>query len=114
MREAIKTRPLFSGGKHDPAQGSGQGAMRARGANNIRVPLGCLSITNIATYNCRTLLVEAKSEELKTELDLINWDIVGPREVRRLGENTIKIKNGHIFYHKGNEQARYGLSLIHI
>ena len=57
------------------------------------------------TYKFRTLLGEAKLKELNTELDLINWDIVGFTEVRRLGENTIKLKNGHIFYHKGNEQT---------
>ena len=32
----------------------------------------------------------------------------GLSEVRRLGENTIKLKNGHIFFHKGNEQTQYG------
>ena len=65
-------------------------------------------MTNLLTYNCRTLLGEAKLEELNTELDYINWDIIGLSEVRRLGENTIKLKNGHIFYHKGDEQTRYG------
>ena len=108
MKNATKSWPLFPGSEHAPAQGSGQGAMGARDAKTLRVPTGCQQMTNLLTYNCRTLLGEAKLEELNTELDYINWDIVGLSEVRLLGENPIKLKNGHIFYHKGNEQTRYG------
>ena len=89
MKYATKTRPLFTGSEHASAQGSGQGAMEARGAKNLRVPTGCQQMMNLLTYNCRTLLGEAKLQEPNTELDYINWDIVGLSEVRRLGENTI-------------------------
>ena len=92
--------PLPKAAGREPCE---QGVLLIPGSNP-----GCHSMTNLLTYNFRTLLGEAKLEELNTELDLINWDIVGLSEVTRLGENTIKLKNGHIFYHKGNEQIRYG------
>lgn len=105
MKPINEKWPLLPGGNRAPAYGSGQGSPRARGANNIRSGPGCLWKLNLATFNCRTLSTEGKVIELNNELETINWNIVGLCEVRRKGEDTIKLNNGHLFTYIGNNDT---------
>lgn len=77
-------------------------SIRQGGVKNHRVNIGCGEI-QIATYNVRTLLGEAKLEELEEELSKIKWHIVGLAEVRRHGENLENLQSGNLLYTRGKE-----------
>ncbi|KAH1019094.1 hypothetical protein HUJ05_006749 [Dendroctonus ponderosae] len=38
----------------------------------------------------------------------INWDVVRLREVRRKGEQQLRLESGHLFYHKGDNDSTDG------
>lgn len=64
------------------------------------------TLLNVCTYNCRTLSNEAKLRELESELELINWDVIGLSEVRRKGEDLIELQSGHMLYYHGTSNGR--------
>ena len=44
--------------------------------------------------------------ELDTELKNIQWDIIGISEVRRKSTELATLRNGHLFYHVGNDDSQ--------
>ena len=60
---------------------------------------------NIGEYNVRTLLGEDRLLELENELNAIKWDIIGLAEIRRPGENVIKLASGNILYISGTPRG---------
>lgn len=68
----------------------------------------------IASYNAKTLRTEDRMEELLYELDKINWDVVGLSEVRRPGEEYLKLANGHSLYYRGSDSDKHehGVALL--
>lgn len=65
-------------------------------------------ILQISTYNARTLSTEETITEMEVELQRIKWDVIGLSEVRRRGENFIKLKSCHCFYHIREEDRSEG------
>lgn len=68
----------------------------------------------IASYNVKTLRTDDRMEELLYELDKINWDVVGLSEVRRPGEECLKLSNGHTMYYRGSDTDKHehGVALL--
>ena len=60
----------------------------------------------ICTYNCRTLVGDDRLMELEEELKNINWSIVGLSEVRRKGENCLRLKSGNLLYYCGEPNGK--------
>jgi exonuclease III len=88
-------------------------SIRKGGAKNHRVNMGCGREIQIATYNVRTLLGEAKLVELEEELSKINWHIVGLAEVRRHGEELEILKSGNLLYTRGREnESQSGVGFL--
>jgi len=58
---------------------------------------------HIATYNARTLSSSGKVIEMETELEKIKWDVVGVSEVRKPGEECLKLQSGHTFFYRGSD-----------
>jgi exonuclease III len=52
---------------------------------------------------------EERMCEFENALEKINWEIVGLSEVRRIGENLIKRKNGNYFYYFGETKGYRGV-----
>ena len=47
-------------------------------------------------------------------MENIQWDIIGISEVRKKGTELATLRNGHLFYHVGNENSQAGVGfLIH-
>ncbi|KAK4874513.1 hypothetical protein RN001_013873 [Aquatica leii] len=63
---------------------------------------------NIVTFNIRTLRDEEKLIELEAEIKKIKWTIIGLAEVRRTGEQCIKLKSRHVLFSKGREDKKEG------
>ncbi|XP_056641545.1 craniofacial development protein 2-like [Diorhabda sublineata] len=106
MKTYQKQWPPVPSGSNDPGQGSGQTSRRAGGAKNPWVKQGCQ--LHIATYNARSIGNEERLTELQYELDRINWDILGISETRRRGEESIRLRSGHILFYKGREDNSLG------
>ncbi|KAL0860435.1 hypothetical protein ABMA27_009824 [Loxostege sticticalis] len=52
-------------------------------------------------------------EELLHELQKITWDVIGLSEVRRPGEECIKLNSGHTFYYRGKANShQHGVGLL--
>src|SRR6202012_424302 len=47
--------------------------------------------------------------EMETALDKIKWDVVGVSEVRKPGEECLKLQSGHTFFYRGSDSQ----TLIH-
>src|ERR1700744_6332528 len=47
--------------------------------------------------------------EMELALEKIKWDVVGVSEVRKPGEECIKLQSGHTFYYRGSDSQ----TLIH-
>jgi hypothetical protein len=87
-----------------PRSGSGNVQSRlAEGAKNPRVTAGCHTRLHIATYNARTLSSREKMLEMEMELEKIKWDVVGVSEVRKPGEECVKLQSGHTFFYRGSD-----------
>jgi endonuclease/exonuclease/phosphatase family metal-dependent hydrolase len=86
-----------------PDSGNGQTRRQAEGAKNPWVTIGCHTRLHIATYNARTLSSREKMLEMEMELEKIKWDVVGVSEVRKLGEECLKLQSGHTFYYRGSD-----------
>ncbi|KOB71201.1 Endonuclease-reverse transcriptase [Operophtera brumata] len=44
----------------------------------------------------------------QVELETITWDVIGLSEVRRKGEDLIKLTSGDLFFYRGHEDSTYG------
>ena len=44
--------------------------------------------------------------ELDTELENIQWDLIGISKVRRKGTELATLRNGHLIYHVGNDSSQ--------
>ena len=67
----------------------------AEGAKNLWItPRLGSRILNICAYNVRTLVGEAKVEELLSQLEQLNRDIIGLSETRIKGTNHTTLKTG--------------------
>lgn len=110
MKETKRIRPSVPGGSLAPSQGGGWIKQRSEGAKNHRVGSGHQGRRKlyIATYNTRTLLQDQKILELEEELSKIHWDIVGLSEIRRRGEQQLRLKSGNALYFRGNEDRSEG------
>lgn len=113
-----KKWPRVPSGSVIPSQGSSVGSDGSRGAKNLWEKSSCTKLKNtklrIASYNARTLRSEDRLEELLYELDKIAWDVVGVSEVRRQGEESIKLHSGHILYYRGDDNTshEHGVGLL--
>src|ERR1700761_2016532 len=47
--------------------------------------------------------------EMEMELEKIKWDFVGVSEVRKSGEECLKLQSGHTFFYRGSDSQ----ALIH-
>lgn len=65
-----------------------------------------LSKLNIATYNIRTMSEDHHLKSLLNEVGNVKWSIIGLSEIRRVGENTIKLTEGHLLYYQGQQDKR--------
>src|ERR1700761_3410416 len=77
-----------------PDSGSGQTRRQAEGAKNPWVTIGCYTGLHIATYNARTLSSRENTLEMEMALEKIKWDVVGVSEVRKPGEECLKLQSG--------------------
>lgn len=68
----------------------------------------------IATYNARTLSSRQKMQEMEEELEKIKWDVVGVSEVRKPGEECLKLQSGHTFFYRGSDSQKlmHGVGLF--
>ncbi|KAL0810833.1 hypothetical protein ABMA28_010143 [Loxostege sticticalis] len=67
----------------------------------------------IGSYNAKTLRSDDRLEELLHELQKITWDVIGLSEVRRPGEECIKLNSGHTFYYRGKANShQHGVGLL--
>ncbi|KAG7307782.1 hypothetical protein JYU34_006375 [Plutella xylostella] len=108
MKSPKKPRPSVPGSPAIPDSGSGHGSGGAEGTNNLRQRSGYQHTLNMATYNPRTLSTDDRMDELCEELDHINWEVLGLSEVRRKGEDLVRLQNGHLFYYRGHDDTKYG------
>ena len=92
-----------------PDSGNGQTRRQAEGAKNPWVTIGCHTGLHIATYNARTLSSSEKMLEMELALEKINWDVIGVSEVRKPGEECLKLQSGHTFFYRGSDSQ----TLIH-
>lgn len=46
-------------------------------------------------------------KELESELENINWNVIGLRKLRRRGEGWMILKSGNILLHKGREDESF-------
>ncbi len=60
----------------------------------------------------RSLTDQNKLLELELAMERAKIDILGISEIRRLGENIIKTKNGNIFYYKGETKGQKGVGFL--
>ncbi|KAL3272097.1 hypothetical protein HHI36_022559 [Cryptolaemus montrouzieri] len=102
-------------------QGSDQAKRGTGGAKNPWVGPGCYNKTKqattrkiqIATYNVRTLSTNDRLEEIEEQLKDIKWHILGLSEVRRIGEDIVKLKSGHVLFYKGQDNVkRHGVGFL--
>ncbi|XP_072395243.1 uncharacterized protein [Diabrotica undecimpunctata] len=106
-----RKRPSVPGSSLVPNQGSGRThGQRAEGAKNPRVVGGYQERRklHIITYNVRTISKDEKMTELEEELKHVKWYIIGISEVKRRGEDQIKLKSGNIFHYKGETESTTG------
>ena len=92
-----------------PDSGNGQTRRQAEGAKNPWGTICCHTRLHIAAYNARTLSSSEKMLEMELALEKIKWDIVGVSEVRRPGEECLKLQSGHTFFYRGSDSQ----TLIH-
>ena len=59
---------------------------------------------DLATYNVSIIAYVSSFEALFKEL--FGVDIIGLSEVRKTGEDLKKLKNGHIFCHRGQKHKK--------
>ena len=78
------------------------------GSNCYSTPKNLKNELQILYYNCRGLANEERLVEFERALEGIKWNIVGLTEVRRVGENLIKRKNGHYLYYFGETKGYRG------
>ena len=110
MNKTYRQRRPSVPGSMLPSSVSGNGQKRlAEGAKNTRVTEGCYTKLEIATYNARTLSSNGKMLEMEMELEKIKWDVVGVSEVRKPGEECLKLRSGHTFFYRGSDSQ----ALIH-
>ncbi|CAH2097258.1 unnamed protein product [Euphydryas editha] len=107
MSARRRIRPSVPGGPTIPGHGSGCGNGGAEGAKNLRGTGGCF-VTNLATYNGRSLRLDHHLTELEVELSHIKWSILGLSEVRRQGEDTMILDSGHLFYFREGDGPSQG------
>ena len=74
-----------------------------RGVLMLKIPKRNHTILQIATYNARTLSSRQKMLEMEMELEKIKWDVVGVSEVRKPGEECVKLQSGHTFFYRGSD-----------
>jgi len=86
----------------------------AEGAKNLWVTPSLGSrILNICTYNIRTLVGEDKLEELLSQLEQLNWDIIGLSETRIKGTNYTALKTGHALFTVGKSDVnQHGVRVL--
>jgi endonuclease/exonuclease/phosphatase family metal-dependent hydrolase len=102
-------RPSVPSSLSIPDSGNGQTRRQAEGAKNPWATIGCHTKLHIATYNTRTLSSNEKLIEIEIELEKIKWDILGLSEVRKPGEECLKLKSGHTLFYRGSDTQ----TLIH-
>lgn len=107
--EAQQTpRPSVPSGLLPPDLGDGQETEQTEGAKNPWAKLGCHTKIHVATYNARTLLSKERLLEMEAALEKIRWDVVGVSEVRRRGEECLRLRSGHTLYYRGHENKSEG------
>ncbi|XP_059051336.1 craniofacial development protein 2-like [Achroia grisella] len=103
-----KKWPLVPSGCTIPGYGSSYGSGATRGAKNLWKRQSCHTQMNIATFNTRTLRLQAKLEELEKDLEQVNWDILGLSEVKRKGEDKLKLQSGNVLFYTGDSNSAIG------
>ena len=99
-----RKRPSVPSRLSIPDSDNGQTRRQAEGAMNPWVAIGCCHTgLHIATYNARTLSSSEKMLEMEMALDKIKWDVVGVSEVRKPGEECLKLQSGHALYYRGSD-----------
>ena len=101
-----KHRPPVPSSSRATDHGGGQTCSGAGGAKNLWVRTGRHWNLDLGTFNVRTLSKEGDLEVLLNELKEVKWDIIGLSEVRRTGEQFIKLNCGHIVCFKGLSDKR--------
>lgn len=125
MQNRTKQWPRVPSGSAIPSNDSSVGFSRLRGAKNLWELPSCPNHKHknntkektkiaVASYNIRSLQSEDRLEELMYELNKITWDVVGLSEVRRAGEECLKLTNGHVLYYRGSDQQAHmhGVGLL--
>ncbi|RVE42997.1 hypothetical protein evm_012343 [Chilo suppressalis] len=100
--------PQVPGSPAITGHGGDHGNGGARGVKNLRATGGHHKRLTLATYNGRTLRLDSHLAQLEVELGKIRWHILGLREVRREGEDTITLESGHLMYFRGGDQQSQG------
>lgn len=77
-----------------------------RGVLMLRTPKRSHTGLFIATYNARTMSSREKMLEMESELEKIKWDVVGVSEVRKPGEECLKLQSGYTFFYRGSDSQR--------
>lgn len=108
MKPQMRSWPSFPGGRGAFSYGSGKTSSMAEGAKNHRVQTGCQWTLDLGTYNIRTMKADSRLQELLIELEYIKWDIIGLCEIRRKGEDLIKLDSGHLLYTNGTDDGKFG------
>src|ERR1700761_6607146 len=98
-----RKRPSVPSRLSIPDSGNGQTRRQVEGAKNPWVTIGCHTGLHIATYNARTLSSSGKMLEMEMALEKIKWDVVGVSEVRKPGEECLKLQSGHRFYYRESD-----------
>nr|XP_013189558.1 unnamed protein product [Amyelois transitella] len=115
--------PRVPSGEATLSKGRSMSSCQSRGAKNPWEYSNCRKKNKnidkgtklyIGTYNARTLNTEGSMEELHQELDKINWHILGLSEVRRPGEECLKLKAGHTLYYRGRDNGKkeHGVGIL--
>jgi len=114
MIRSTRNRPSVPSRSLIPDSDNGQTRRRAEGAKNPWVTIGCHTGLYIAAYNNRTLSSNEKLLELELALEKIKWDIIGLSEVRRSGEECLRLKSGNTLYYRGSDTqtSMHGVGLL--
>lgn len=109
MNYAITQRPSVPSSPTIPGHGGGYGNGGVEGAKNSWKRSGHQPSTlTLACYNVRTLRTDERLHELELETQKIKWDFIGLSEVRRNGEDLIKLNSGNLLYYRGYDDSSYG------
>lgn len=67
---------------------------------------------SIATWNVKTLHQPGKLANAESEMERMNWDVLGMSEVRWKGEGVIDTAKGNTLFFSGGDSSQHGVGIL--